>query len=208
MKKTLIIIPFIFLCMTMLSALPDFGNDGLSGLSEAQKKDLDAGKIVFATIGSISQSESELIYAAIIFNKPIEEVWRLISKTEDQILYLRSIDDLKIIRKGGTSDNIQFTVSAGPFSKTYRVIHRFSPEKMGFEWNLDPTFNNDLQKLRGFWRFYRFGNGRTLARYGSNVSLRGVPTWVESLFKKRGITDALNQVKKYVDSGGTWRCSR
>ncbi len=208
MKKITIIVIFSLLCGTILIALPEFGSDGLAGLSTEQKKQLEAGKIVFATVGSVSTSESELIYAAIVFNQPIEETWRLISRTEDQIKYLSDIDELKIIHKGGASDKIQFTVSAGPFSKTYRVIHRFSPEKKGFEWGLDPSFNNDLEKLTGFWRFYPFGEGKTLARYGSNVSIRNVPTWVESLFKKKGITQALNQVKKYVDSGGTWRCPR
>jgi len=208
MKKATIIIILLFMCVTAIVALPEFGNEGLSGLSAVQKQQLGEGKIVFATVGSVAKSESELIYAAIVFNQPVEETWRLISRTEDQNRYLSDIDDLKIIRKGGPSDNIQFTVSAGPFSKTYRVIHRFSPEKKGFEWGLDPSFDNDLQKLTGFWRFYPFGEGKTLARYGSNVSIHGVPTWVESLFKKKGITQALGQVKKYVDSGGTWRCPR
>lgn len=208
MKQIAIIILLLFLCVPVLIALPEFNSDGLNGLSAAQKQELAAGKIVFATVGSISASDSELIYAAIVFDRPIEETWRLISRTEDQIKYLSSIDNLKIIRKGGPTDNIEFSVSAGPFTKTYRVIHRFSPEKMGFEWGLDPTFDNDLQKLTGFWRFYRFGDGKTLARYGSNVAIRGVPGWVESLFKKKGITEALGQVKKYVDSGGAWRCSR
>lgn len=208
MKKITIIVIVSLLCGTVLIALPEFGIDGLAGLTAEQKKQLEAGKIVFATVGSVTTSESELIYAAIVFNQPLEETWRLISRTEDQIKYLSDIDELKIINKGGASDNIQFTVSAGPFSKTYRVIHRFSPGKKGFEWGLDPSFSNDLQKLTGFWRFYPFGEGKTLARYGSNVSIRNVPAWVESLFKKKGITQALNQVKKYVDSGGTWRCPR
>lgn len=208
MKKIAIINLIIFLCVPVLIALPEFGAGGLSGLTAEQKKQLEEGKIVFATVGSVAKSESELIYAAIVFNQPLEETWQLISRTEDQIKYLSNIDDLKIIRKGGSSDNIQFTVSAGPFSKTYRVIHRFSPEKKGFEWGLDPSFDNDLQKLTGFWRFYSFGERKTLARYGSNVAIRGVPTWVESLFKKKGIAQALEQVKKYVDSGGTWRCTR
>ncbi|PKL74108.1 MAG: hypothetical protein CVV27_22185 [Candidatus Melainabacteria bacterium HGW-Melainabacteria-1] len=208
MKHIAIIIALILLCAGVLIALPEFGAEGLNGLSADQKKQLEAGKTVFSTVGSVAKSDSELIYAAIVFNKPIEETWRLISKTEDQIRYLSDIDDLKIIRKSGATDNIEFTVSAGPFSKTYRVIHRFSPDKMGFEWGLDPSFDNDLQKLTGFWRFYRFGDGKTLARYGSNVSIRGVPSWVESMFKKKGISQALGQVKKYVDSGGTWNCRR
>jgi hypothetical protein len=191
-----------------LIGAPEFGTDGLNGLSPAEKQQLESGKIVFSTVGSISASKSELIHASIVFNKSLEETWGLISRTEDQIKYLSDIDDLKILRKGGASDNLEFTVSAGPFSKTYRVIHNFEPANKYFYWALDPSFNNDLQKLTGFWRFYPYGNGKTLARYGSNVSITGVPTWVENLFKKKGITQALGQVKKYVDSGGTWRCNR
>ncbi len=208
MKKTAILITFITLWAPALFALPEFGDAGLNGLTEAQRQDLAAGKIIFATEGSISKADSEIIYAAIVFDRPLEETWSLIAKTEDQIKYLSSINDLKIIRKGGSTDNIEFSVSAGPFTKTYRVIHRFRPDKKGLEWSLDPSFDNDFRELTGFWRFYDFGDGKTLARYGSDVSICGVPGWAESLFKKRGINEALGQVKKYVDSGGAWRCER
>jgi len=208
MKKTAILAALIVLWAPALFALPEFGETGLNGLTEAQKQDLAAGKIIFTTQGSISQCDSELIYAAIVFDKPATETWALISKTEDQDKYLSSIKDLKIICKSGPTDNIQFSVSVGPFTKTFRVIHHFSPDKAGIEWGLDPSFDNDLQELSGFWRFYDFGEGKTLARYGSQVGIRGVPDWVEGLFKKRGISEALGQVKQYVDSGGTWRCRR
>jgi len=70
---------------------------------------------------------------------------------------------------------------------------------------LDPDYNNDLNGLEGFWRLYPYGEGKTLARYGSNISVKYVPGWIESVFKKRGVKKALLSVKKYIDSGGKYR---
>ena len=36
-------------------------------------------------------------------------------------------------------------------------------------------------------------------------ALEDVPHWVEALFKKRGVEKSLIAVRKYVDSGGTYR---
>jgi len=36
------------------------------------------------------------------------------------------------------------------------------------------------------------------------VSLRNVPEWLESPFKRRGVAKSLIAVRRYVDSGGTY----
>jgi hypothetical protein len=92
MKKTVIIfLGLIVMVAVRLIGAPEFGTDGLDGLSPAQKQQLETGQIVFSTVGSISTSKSELIHASIVFNKSLDETWGLISRTEDQIKYLSDI---------------------------------------------------------------------------------------------------------------------
>jgi hypothetical protein len=73
---------------------------------------------------------------------------------------------------------------------------------LNFFWSLDPRFNNDLVELRGFWRFYPYDQGKTLARYGCIISSKNIPTFIENMFKKGIIARSLVSMKKYVDSGG------
>src|SRR6185436_1984714 len=89
---------------------------------------------------------------------------------------------------------------------TYGVIQKQEPQNQRLTWTLDSSYpNNDLTSLDGYWKFFPYGKTKTLARYGSNVSFKNVPEFVENMFKKGGVKDALVSVKKYVDSGGTYR---
>lgn len=201
------------LCVLLMAAyaqatVPDFGNDGLKGLTETQIKQIADGKIVVTTSDPTedesTKARSSLITAVMIFEKPPEQVYDLLYRSEDQIKFLPEIKDIKIINKGETQNNIEFKTRVAVFSFVYRVIHNFDKNNLYMYWNMDKSFKNDLQDLRGFWKFYPYPGGKTLARYGSNVSVKGVPEWVENIFKKSGVKDALTNVKKYIDTG--WTC--
>lgn len=205
--KVLTAIILILLTTNYAQAIPDFGNDGQKGLSEGQMKELLEGKIIVSTsdtvIDETTKAKSSLITAAMILNKPPEETFNLLYHTEDQIKFLEEIKDLKIIRKGETQDDIEFKLRAAIFTLVYRVIHNFDRKNLYMYWSLDKDFKNDLEDLRGFWKLYPYPGNRTLVRYGSNVSLKNVPTWVENFFKKSGVRNALTNVKKHIDTGWT-----
>ena len=139
-----------------------------------------------------------------VFNQTPEQTWNLLYRTEDQAKYLKELEEAKIIAKSPFKDTIEFRVKAAFLTFLYRVNHNFDRTGLNFWWGLDPTFKNDLVDLRGYWRFYPYSQGKTLARYGSTVSLKKVPAFIEDMFKKSGVARSLASVKKYVDSGGTY----
>ncbi|WP_143023474.1 hypothetical protein [Nitrosomonas ureae] len=181
---------------------PDFGYDGRKGLDASQTQQLTNGEIVFTVTDLSTSQHSGLIEAAVIFNQTPEQTWNLLYRTEDQIKYLKEIKAIKVIAKNPQQDTIEFKVKVAFLAFSYRVNHTFDNSDLNFFWTLDTTFNNDLLELRGFWRFYPYGQDKTLARYGSLVSLKNVPTFIENMFKKSGVANSLVSVKKYVDSGG------
>ena len=208
--KVFITMFFVFLMINYaVAAVPDFGNDGLKGISESQMKEITDGKIIVNTsddtIDETTQAKSSLITAVLIFNKPPEEVFNLLYRSEDQIKFLEELKDVKVISRTDTQNDIEFKTRAAVFTFVYRVIHHFDKNNLYMYWAMDKSFKNDLQDLRGFWKFYPYPGGKTLARYGSNVSIKGVPDWVENIFKKSGVKNALTNVKKYVDTGWTYR---
>ncbi len=208
MKRIALIMMLILVSATVATGAPDFGTDGLGGLTEKQKATLAVGNIVFYTADVKGKNKSSLIQAAIVFDKTPEQVWSLLFRTQDQIKYLKEIEKINIISKAQAKDNLEFHLSVAWLDYVYRVIHRFDPINRYFHWGLDPTFKNDLKDLRGYWKLYPYGNGKTLARYGSNVSIKKVPSFVENMFKKNGVKKSLQAVKKYINSNGTWRVKR
>jgi hypothetical protein len=183
----------------------DFGPDGTKGLTAQQQKDLADGKVVFSTTDTKGEQESTFVEAAVVFDKPPEYVWELLYRTEDQVKFLEEVEELKIIRKEELRDNLELKLRILFMTVVYRVIHHFEKDDFHIYWGLDPSFENDLLYLHGFWKLHPYDEGKTLARYGSSVSIRNVPQWVESLFKRHGVKKSLIAVRKYVNSGGTYR---
>jgi ribosome-associated toxin RatA of RatAB toxin-antitoxin module len=208
--KVIITMLCVFLMVGFAQAtVHDFGNDGLKGLTDKQIKEITDNKVVVTTseptVDETTGARTSLITAVMIFNKPPEQVFDLLYRSEDQIKFLPEIKDVKVISKTEKDNNIEFKTRAAVFTFVYRVIHKFDKNNLYMDWVMDKNFKNDLQDLRGFWKFYPYPGGKTLARYGSNVSVKGVPEWVENIFKATGVKDALKNVKKYIDTGWTYR---
>jgi hypothetical protein len=209
MKKKFFTVIFFILLMVNYgeAAIPYFGNDGLQGLSENQIKDLSEGKIIFYTSDSLrdesTEAQSSIITAVMVLDKSPEEIYNTLFHTEDQIKYLEEIKEIRIVKKSEEQDNIEFKLKVMMFNFVYRVIHNFDKKNLYIYWAMDKSFNNDLADLKGYWKLYSYPGGRTLARYGSNVSIKNVPDWIENIFKKKGVEKSLNCVKKYVNTGWT-----
>lgn len=191
--------------LTHPQEMPDFGPDGLAGLTLEQKQKLAQGEIILLESVVKTPGEKTLIEAALVFNKPPEEVWRFLSKTEDQVKYLDEVKKVTVIFKSSTGDNLEFTIKLLTKIFVYRQVHQFDEKNLHFRWRLDHDFKSDIKELNGFWRFYPFGSGKTLARYGSRVLLRfSVPDFIQTALTKNNLSRALQSVKKFVNSGGTW----
>lgn len=189
--------------LTYSQEVPDFGPDGLAGLTLEQQENLSRGKIILPESVVKTPEGKTLIEAALVFDKPPEEVWELLSKTEDQVKYLGNIKEATVIFQGPTENNIEFKVKILVKTFIYRQIHRFDKKNLYFYWTLDPDFRSDLKELNGFWRFYPFGSGKTLGRYGSRLLLRFfVPDSIQTALTREKLPEALQSVREYVNSGG------
>ena len=201
MKKTIFVLFFLLAVSTLAAATEtDFGADGLKGISAEQQKMLVEGKIAFST--QDKSKENSLIEAVIVFNQPIESTWSLLTKVDEQDKYLSEINKIKLASKNPVK--VEFGLKILFFSVWYQCQYQFDKPNYYFSWYLDPTYKNELKSLSGFWKLYPYGSNKTLARYGSNVGIKGIPDWVLGPFKKSGVEKALQATKSFVDSGGTW----
>jgi hypothetical protein len=181
--------------------LPDFGPDGLGGLSLKEKEQLMAEEIVLPRKPTILADGKTIIAAAVIFNRPVDEVWKLLSQPERQEDYLKEVKKSELIKEETRRKWVYFEVDIYAFSIRYTVRHYLYPEIKSIVWELDPEAKNDLSHLGGFWRLYSWREGKTLARYGSQIvpKFKLAKAIVQSLYKNR-VRHSLLAVKEYLES--------
>ena len=147
------------------------------------------------------------VRAALILEQKVEEVYRLLCQTERQEEYLPHLDESILIERTGNRDRVEFGLDFGFIDIRYRVRHCYhDPGEFRTSWRLDPDFDNDLKDMEGYWNFYRLGDRRTLARYLTRVRIgKLVPKLIEEILTRRDMPRSLGQLKRWVESGGTWR---
>ncbi len=195
---------FLICFPVLLVAMPEFGSDGLDGLDAGQIQHLEQGRIIF-TVSESSGNKSKLIEAAFLLDKPPAEVWELLYRTEDHYLYLKETESSKALYKSMSRDLIEYRVRVFMVGTTFWLVHQYDWPALYMYWDLAPEFDSGLKEFRGFWRLYPYEGGRTLARYGNKVSPVGIPDFIVDLFRKGGIVRALEAVRLYVESGGSYR---
>jgi uncharacterized protein YndB with AHSA1/START domain len=207
--------PFLALLFSAIAASaavqerPDFGPRGLSGLTGEQREKLDRGEIILPKGAVETSGEKTLIEAALIFAVPPAEVYRLLSRGEDQAKYLAEVKSVVVLAKTPGEEHLEFTTKVMTKTVVYRQITRFEPDRFYIHWSLDEALRIDLKELNGYWRFYPYAEGKTLARYGSRVLPRfPVPGFIRSYLAKSRLRSALEDAKRYVESGGTWEKRR
>ena len=167
---------------------------------------MERGEVI--TLKETERREGKVfIQAALIFQRPVEEVHALLSRTERQEEYLPHLDRSILIERTGNRDRVEFLLDFGFINICYRVRHYYGePGEFRTSWHLDPDFENDLKEMEGHWDFYRVDDRRTLARYGTRVRIgRLVPKFIEKILTRRDLPKSLGQLKQWVESGGTWR---
>jgi ribosome-associated toxin RatA of RatAB toxin-antitoxin module len=216
-KRVLILTASIMLVMAtaLIAAGPPPGAPTVSdpkafkGLSQDGIARLKKGEVLILKDISVDQTgkPSGMIEAAVIFNQPIDKVWTFLAdQAAEQRKFLPYLAKSDLVSKKGNHVLINFRLVVMGVNVDYQVDHVLEKEKYAFHWALDPTFKNDLKRLQGFWQFYYMDDTHTLARYGTWFEIGiGIPKFVQGFLIKRDLPESLNNVKKFVDSGGTWR---
>jgi hypothetical protein len=73
-------------------------------------------------------------------------------------------------------------------------------------WQLDPSFESTLEHVSGYWELHALDGGRTLARFGTKVSVSpAVPGFLQNGITRKNVPEGLENTRQWVDSDGRWR---
>lgn len=197
-----------WLCGVMsIAGVPSANSpEAWKGLTPDQIRRVKSGEVVILDKDQSSGEEAKrFIQSAIIFNQPIDVVWKIFRHTEKQEQYLPRLVSSPLVEDHERWNLNDFFVKFAFVNIKYRVRHNFEPENYYFYWALDPSYKNDLKHLEGYWRLYKVDENHTLARYGTMVIISElIPKSIMEEMTRRDLPESMEAVKKYIDSGGTY----
>lgn len=203
-----VIFGLIFLAIAAAAQTPAASfNSEWEGLTDGQIRRLNAGEIVILDKDQSTGKEAQrFIQAAIIFDQPVDTVWKLFRQTERQAQYLPHLYKAVKVEDQGISDKVDFLLKFSLIKIDYRVQHNFDPANYYFYWSLDPGHKNDLKRLEGYWKLFKIDDSRTLARYGTIVNTSGlIPKSIQEYLTRKDLPQSLEAVKKYINSSGEYK---
>jgi len=206
---------FFMVCATVVAGEPPPGAptvshpDAYKGLTKEGIAKIKAGEIIILKKIKQEESASGMVEAALIYNQPIDKTWRLIvDRVEDQRKFLPHLDTSKVVARKGNRQTVNFHLSILGIDLNWYVEHEAEKDKYYFHWNLNEKYKSKIRSQKGYWKFFWIDENRTLARYGTWFSFAiPIPRFVQSFLIKRDLPKSLGNMKKFIDSGGTWRKS-
>jgi hypothetical protein len=175
------------------------------GLTKDQIERVKKGEIVLLDKDtSEGGQQKRMIEAAMIFDQPIAAAWKLFRQTENQARYLPDLESCTLVSRDAKGDQVDFHVKL-VININYRIHHVYDDENCCLHWSLDPSYDNDMKRVDGFWRLYKIDDKHTLARYGTWVEVSSViPDFLMERLTKSNLPVNMEAVYKYIQSGGTW----
>ena len=71
---------------------------------------------------------------------------------------------------------------------------------------LDPTHENDLDVLEGYWELYEIDCSQTLGRFKTRVVLSPLlPSFIQNAATRRNTSHVVERARLWVNSEGTYR---
>ncbi len=151
------------------------------------------------------KKDDGLIRAVIRFERPIDEVFAVITQPSQQARYLKNVDSSKTFgKRSEEGEEVDMVVSVFLASFRYRVQHWYYPEERRMEWALDPGSKGEFVEQTGYFQLYALDERTTIAEYGTRVIAKdGFVELIRGMGEKGGIADALQALRRHVHTAAS-----
>lgn len=147
-----------------------------------------------------------LVQGLVVFSQPYALVWRLLAQTERQREYRKELTELTNVERFANGVVDRHRISVLFVRLTYHLRYELDPSTWHIEWSLAPNYENGMQYISGAWDLFDLGGDRTLGRLGSTVRVgSALPRSFQDAVTRKNLPETLDNIRRWVDSGGTWR---
>jgi hypothetical protein len=146
------------------------------------------------------------VEALVLFSQPPEKVWALLLQRDRQKEFRPEITELSIVEQSSDRVVEEQHLKIAFLDVAYRLECRVDDETHTLSWQLDPSFESTLEHVSGYWELHGLDGGRTLARFGTRVSVSpAVPGFLQNGITRKNVPESLENTREWVDSDGRWR---
>jgi hypothetical protein len=145
----------------------------------------------------------EMVHAYVLFDRPADRVFELLSQTSRQREFRSELESLQTVARCAEGPVDEHRIRILFVKVTYRLCYRIDPARRRIAWELDPTFDNPLRRVEGFWELYEMDASRTLGRFGTAVDVGdALPAWVEEWVTRGSLPRTLEHCRRWVNADG------
>ncbi len=203
-------------------ALALLGTLGLAGAADAEPFAVADGRALLASepstlveklerrhfvlLEEVEKEEGAFFLAYVIFEQPPERSYALLAASERQSEYRPDLRESRRIRllPDGQIDEHRMRILF--VSIVYRLRFSRDPAHARIAWLTDPSFENSVRKIEGFWELFALGEGRTLGRFGTMVDVGpALPRSFQDSLTRKNVLRNVKDVRRWIDSDGAWR---
>lgn len=146
------------------------------------------------------------VEALVLFSQPPEKVWELLLQRDRQKEFRPEITGLSIVEQSSERVVEEQHLKIAFLDVAYRLECRVDNGARTLTWQLDPSFESTLEHVSGYWELHGLDGGRTLARFGTRVSVSpAVPGFLQNGITRKNVPESLENTREWVDSDGRWR---
>lgn len=189
------------------AALPRNRPASAEALLEAQpadrREELLEERLVLLPSDGLPEGQVE---ALVLFTQPADRVWALLLARERQREYRPELTALEVLEQTPAEAVEEQHLKIAFLSIAYRLRDRFDAATRTITWQLDPGFESTLEHVSGYWELHPLDAERTLARFGTKVSVSAaVPGFLQNGITRKNVPESLENTRRWVDSDGRWR---
>ena len=180
----------------------------LDRFTPEQKDKLLAGEILFQYVIENGSGEKGLghgeVYAVI--NRPIEECYRIITDIKNKYLFFPHVIESSVIKSEGNriweKEVLDFKIR----KIEYVLLITFSPEHYRMDFRLDPNYPHSLKDTRGYRFLEKLDEKSALLTHAVTKVDVGIPVpgFIRRALSSRDLPNVVRNLKKRIESGGTW----
>jgi hypothetical protein len=144
--------------------------------------------------------------SAVLINAPVETCWKIFLEFDKQQLYIPRKTRSELLKREG---NIAYVLKEFDFyviKIQYTMKYTIDDVNHKLNFELAKEYPHDLQDSAGYYWFEAYTPEQTLLTYAALKVDTGVkvPGFVQDYLTSRDLPDVVRNIKKRIESGGTW----
>ncbi len=140
------------------------------------------------------------------FNRGVEPCWTVLAEYEKHPVFMPRLVRVTFLSRSPDAARVAHEVEVLWATYRYTLDLRFDPAARKMSFALDKTAKNDIKDTSGSWELFPLGEDATLVKYTVAVdSGMFVPGFLEDFLARRDLPSILENYRRRVESGATWK---